>query len=427
MDGESLFICKKIKLQKLAIIGTGIAGMGCAHLLQHKYDLTMFEQNDYIGGHTNTITVKEGNEIIYIDTGFMVFNFQTYPHLCKLFENINAPIKKTNMSFSVQHTESGLEYCGSGFNGLFAQRKNIFNLKFIKMLKQIARFNKESIEVLDNPHYEDFSIEQYIKQKKYNDDMLWKYLIPMSSAVWSSPMEDMLKFPIVSLVRFFKNHGFLGLNSQHQWYTLQNGSQAYRELLIEPFRNRIQINNAVKRVKMNGKKVMVHLANGKEQEFDKVIFASHADQTIRMIENPTSEQFRILSSFRYQKNNAIIHTDESVMPKNRKVWSSWNYKTENVNGKNIPTTIYWMNNLQQVSKKKNYFVSINPFENSIDSNKIIREIHYEHPLFDIDAMKAQKELSQLNKNDTLYFCGSYFNYGFHEDAFESAVSLCENL
>jgi len=331
------------------------------------------------------------------------------------------------MSFSVQHTQSGLEYCGSGFNGLFAQRKNIFNIRYIKMLKQIARFNKESIEVLDNPYFEEFSVEDYIKEKKYNSDMLWKYLIPMSSAVWSSPMEDMLKFPIVSLVRFFKNHGFLGLNTQHQWYTLQNGSQAYRELLIEPFRNRIQINNAVTKVELNGNKVVVYTVNGKEQEFDKIIFASHADQTIRMIEKPTADQTRILSCFRYQKNSATVHTDESVMPKNRKVWSSWNYKIENNNGKNIPTSIYWMNNLQQVSKKKNYFVSINPFENSIDKNKIIREIQYEHPLFDVTAMKAQKELNQLNENDIMYFCGSYFNYGFHEDAYASAVMLCKKL
>jgi len=414
-------------VKRVAIVGTGIAGLGCAQALSSRVDLCLYEKNHYVGGHTHTVMVKEGDSSIPIDTGFMVYNEATYPQLTALFQKFKVPTQPTCMSFSVQHTQSGLEYCGSGFNGLFAQRKNIFNIRYIKMLKQIARFNKESIEVLDNPYFEEFSVEDYIKEKKYNSDMLWKYLIPMSSAVWSSPMEDMLKFPIVSLVRFFKNHGFLGLNTQHQWYTLQNGSQAYRELLIEPFRNRIQINNAVTKVELNGNKVVVYTVNGKEQEFDKIIFASHADQTIRMIEKPTADQTRILSCFRYQKNSATVHTDESVMPKNRKVWSSWNYKIENNNGKNIPTSIYWMNNLQQVSKKKNYFVSINPFENSIDKNKIIREIQYEHPLFDVTAMKAQKELNQLNENDIMYFCGSYFNYGFHEDAYASAVMLCKKL
>lgn len=414
-------------MQKLAIIGTGIAGMGCGHLLHKKYNITFFEQNDYVGGHTNTITVDEDGQPIYIDTGFMVFNFETYPHLTQLFKEINAPIKKTDMSFSVQHTESGLEYCGSGLNGLFAQRKNFFNIRHIKMLMQISRFNKESVNILDNHQYDNYSLADYIKEFNYDDDMLWKYLIPMSSAVWSTPMEDMLNFPIVTLVRFFKNHGFLGLNTQHQWYTLQNGSQAYREILIKPFKDKILTNNGVTKVIRKEKNVVIHTSDKTVHEFDKVIFASHADQTLRIIENPTEEEKQLLSPFKYQKNAAIVHTDESVMPKNKKVWSSWNYRIENKNGQQIPTTIYWMNSLQQVSKKKNYFVSINPIPGSISKNKILKTVDYEHPLFDIAAMKAQQELYKLNKQGPLYYCGSYFKYGFHEDAFASAVELCKKL
>lgn len=421
-------------MEKLAIIGTGIAGMGCGHHLHKKYDLTIFEQDNYIGGHTNTITVDEDGQPVFMDTGFMVFNFETYPNLCNLFKEINAPIKKTDMSFSVQHTQTGLEYCGSGLNGLFAQRKNIFNISYIKMLTQITRFNKESIEVLDNPKFENHSLGKYIQEKKYGDDMLWKYLVPMSSAVWSTPMEEMLDFPIVTLVRFFKNHGFLGLNTQHQWYTLENGSQSYRKLLIAPFKDKIQVNNGAVNVKTESGKAIVTTQDGKTHIFDKVIFACHADQTLKLLENPTADEQRLLAPFKYQKNIATVHTDESIMPKTKLTWSSWNYRIDEINSpldkgaRGIAaTTIYWMNSLQGVSKKKNYFVSINAIPGSVDKKKIIQEIGYEHPLFDLSTMKAQDELHKLNKTGPLYFCGSYFKYGFHEDAYASAVNLCKNL
>jgi predicted NAD/FAD-binding protein len=414
-------------METVAIIGTGIAGMGCGHLLQKKYDLIFFEKNNYVGGHTNTITVDEDGKQIYIDTGFMVFNFQTYPYLCKLFDELKAPVKKTDMSFSVQHTASGLEYCGSGINGLFAQRKNIFSIAYIKMLMEIIRFNKESIKILDDPKYVNYSLKEYIREFKFSDDMLWKYLVPMSSAVWSTPMEHMLEFPAVSLIRFFKNHGFLGLNTQHQWYTLHEGSQAYRQILIEPFKDKIQINNGVVSVKRENGKVVIKTSDQTEAVFDKVIFASHADQTFGMLQNPTADEKRLLSVFNYQKNTATVHTDESVMPQLKSVWSSWNYKIAECNGTQIPTTIYWMNKLQQVSDKKNYFVSINAIPGSIDQKKIITKIEYEHPLFDVAAMQAQSELNKLNERGPVYFCGSYFKYGFHEDAYASAVRLCEKL
>lgn len=414
-------------MEKLAIIGTGIAGMGCGHHLHKKYDLTIFEQDNYIGGHTNTVNVDEGGQSVYMDTGFMVFNFETYPNLCNLFKEINAPIKKTDMSFSVQHTQTGLEYCGSGLNGLFAQRKNIFNISYIKMLTQITRFNKESIEVLDNPAFENYSLGKYIQEKKYGEDMLWKYLVPMSSAVWSTPMEEMLDFPIVTLVRFFKNHGFLGLNTQHQWYTLENGSQSYRKLLIAPFKDKIQVSNGAVKVKTENGKAIVTTQDGKTHTFDKVIFACHADQILKLLENPTADEQRLLAPFKYQKNSATVHTDESIMPKTKLTWSSWNYRIDQTNSGVAATTIYWMNSLQGVSEKKNYFVSINAIPGSLDKKKIIQEIDYEHPLFDLSTMKAQDELHKLNINGPLYFCGSYFKYGFHEDAYASAVNLCKNL
>lgn len=415
-------------MQTVAIIGTGIAGMGCAHLLQHKYDLTIFEKNAYIGGHTNTVSVDEDGKAVYMDTGFMVFNFETYPNLCKLFDEIKAPIKKTDMSFSVQYVPTGLEYCGSGLNGLFAQRKNIFNPGYIRMLMEITRFNKISVEILDKPEYANHSLADYIKEFKFSEEMLLKYLVPMSSAVWSTPMDKMLDFPAVTLIRFFKNHGFLGLNTQHQWYTLQNGSQAYREILIKPFKDKVQVNNGAVSVKrLSNGKAQVTTTNGQQQEFDKVIFAAHANESLSLLFEPTADEQRLLSAFHYEKNKATVHTDESVMPKNKRTWSSWNYRIEERDGKQVPTTIYWMNRLQGVSDKKNYFVSINAIPGTVAQGKLIREIDYEHPLFDVAAIRAQDELHRLNEKGPLYFCGSYFKYGFHEDAYKSAVELCKMI
>ncbi|WP_199139280.1 NAD(P)/FAD-dependent oxidoreductase [Pedobacter sp. ASV12] len=414
-------------MQKVAVIGTGIAGMGCAHHLYKKYDLTIFESLNYVGGHTNTITLEEEGKPVYIDTGFMVFNYQTYPNLCALFEEIEAPVKKTDMSFSVQHVPDGLEYCGSSLRHLFAQKRNLFNPAFLKMLLQINRFNRESVQILDNPKYMDYSLSQYIKEFGYGEDMLWKYLIPMSSAVWSTPMEQVLDFPVVSLVRFFKNHGFLGLNTQHQWYTLHNGSQSYREKLIAPFRNQIRINTKIVAVRrLSDGKVMVVTSKGEEIVFDKVILACHANQAFEILQDKTAAEQRLLAKFKYQPNLAVLHTDKGQMPQKKMAWSSWNYRIEKQGDTLVPSTIYWMNKLQGVSKKKDYFVSINPGP-SLDREKVIMEIAYEHPLFDVPAMKAQSELYLLNESGPVYFCGSYFKYGFHEDAYKSAVELCRAM
>ena len=411
---------------KTAIIGTGIAGMGCAHFLHPQDELSIYEQNDYVGGHTNTVTIDEDGTPVHVDTGFMVFNFVTYPNLCRLFEEIKAPIKKTDMSFSVQHLPSGLEYSGSSLNHLFAQRKNIFNLRYIKMLAQIGRFNKESVRILDDPNYANYSIGQYVNEFGFGEDMLWKYLVPMSSAVWSTPMEQMLDFPAVTLIRFFLNHGFLGLDTQHQWYTLEKGSQSYRELLIKPFKDRIHLDRkAISVIRKDGK-VIVKASDGSEELFDRVIIAAHGDQALAMLAEPTAAEQRLLANFKYQYNKAVLHTDESIMPKTKLAWSSWNYRIKAKNGSLVPSTIYWMNRLQGVSDKKNYFVSINPHDD-LDEHKILMELDYEHPLFDVPAINAQAELQTLNESGPVYFCGSYFRYGFHEDAFSSAVELCGHL
>ncbi|AFD08802.1 NAD(P)/FAD-dependent oxidoreductase [Solitalea canadensis] len=426
--------------QRIAIIGTGIAGMGAAYHLKDHFSITLFEQNNYVGGHTNTLTLAEDDKIVRFDTGFTVFNKVTYPNLCRLFDEIKAPVIESNVSFSVQHCESGLEYCSTGFNGLFAQRKNIFNVEYIKMLMQIDRFNKESIEDLENKQFAGYTLRQYVKEKGYGHEMLYKYLIPMSSAVWSTSANRMLDFPAVTLIRFFKNHGFLGLNTQHQWYTLQNGSHSYRDLLIKSFKENIVINKRVvgiKRQKIYERpEVVLFFEDGSVQKFDKVVFACHSDQALRILEDEaTNLEYSLLRNFRYEKNIATVHTDEAVMPTNKKVWSSWNCRVESL-GKT--STIYWMNKLQDVSSDVNYFVSLND-PGLINEKKIINLIEYEHPLFDLKAIAAQEQLYKLNQlseidgeEKTTFYCGSYFKYGFHEDAYTAglncanAIKVCAN-
>lgn len=295
------------------------------------------------------------------------------------------------------------------------------------MLFQVNRFNKECLEVLEKPEYSDYSLAEYTAEKKYGDDFLYNYLIPMSSAVWSSPPDIMLNFPAKTLIRFFYNHGFLGLNTQHQWYTVVDGSQSYMKIITKHYMNKIILNNGIASVKRVDGKVVVTEMNGDEKIFDKVIFASHADETLKILSDATTKESELLDCFKYQYNKATLHTDSEVMPKNKKAWSAWNYRIEEKNGETKTSTIYFMNMLQQVSDKQNYFVSINDPGN-IEKNKIIREIDYTHPVFDLNAINAQEQLMSLNwQGNNTYFCGSYFKYGFHEDAFTSALELSRLL
>ncbi|MBI1770427.1 MAG: FAD-dependent oxidoreductase [Bacteroidetes bacterium] len=410
-------------MESIAIVGTGIAGMGCGHFLHGVYDIEFYEQNDYVGGHTNTVYIEEEGKSIPIDTGFIVFNNETYPNLVKLFKQLNVEVKPTNMSFSVQHLPSRLEY---GSQQLFAQPQNYFNASFVKMLFQIKRFYRESEEVLHDERFASYSLLDYIREKRYDNDFVHKYIVPMSSALWSTPIDITLKYPVRALVQFFKNHGLLGISTQFQWYTVHHGSWQYRNKLIAPFKSKIQIGRAAKRIYREDGKVRIVASDGSQKIFDKVILACHADQAIRILADPTDLENKVLLNFQYQKNIATLHTDESIMPKIKSIWSAWNYRVESINGETTATTIYDMNILQGVSQKKNYFVSIND-PNKIDQSKIIQRIEYEHPIFTTATAKGQRSLPLLNENGTTYFCGSYFRFGFHEDAFASAVNLCERI
>lgn len=416
-------------MKRMAIIGTGIAGLGCAHFLHRRFDLTLYEKNDYAGGHTNTIAVPEENRSVPIDTGFMVFNKVTYPNLTRLFEELGVAVKPTKMSFSVQHLLTRLEFCGTSLNHLFAQRRNLVRPRFWKMLAQISRFNAEAIAALSSSQFQNHTVGEYVRERGYGDDFLNFYLVPMSSAVWSTPPELMLEFPAVALLRFFHNHGFLGLHTQHPWFTVVNGAKSYVEKITAPFRDKIQLRCGCASVRREGGRVKVTDVSGHADTFDQVIFASHADETLKMLADADEQEKHLLGEFKYQPNTALLHTDASVMPKTKLCWASWNYRIDRgANGKVLPSTIYWVNSLQDVSDQQNYFVSING-ENSVNPSRILKRIHYEHPLFSLGAIRAQKSLPKLNErmNSNIHFCGSYFRYGFHEDAFTSALDLCRVL
>lgn len=409
-----------------AIAGTGIAGMSAAYILQkHGHDVTVYEANEYVGGHTHTVYVDDEfyGKGLPIDSGFIVFNELTYPNLIKLFKELNVPYQSTDMSFAVSSKNGKFEYCGSTLNSLFCQRSNIFNPNFYKLIWQIHRFNQKSLEVLNDPKFENMSIAEYFKYREIGDLCFQHYILPMTSALWSAPFETISKFPILSLIRFFKNHGLLGFTTQYKWQTVKNGSWTYRNLLIEKFKDKIHLNSPVLSVSTTeNNRVIVKTPSG-EKEFDAIVMASHADQSLKALTNPTSLEKELLSPIKYQPNNVILHTDRNVMPIRELGWAAWNHK--DIGRRSVVS--YWMNILQSLPTKTQYFVSLNA-KDVIEPQKVLREFHYDHPIFDQNVLAIQPRLQELNAQDRgIYYCGSYFAYGFHEDALRSSVEMCKKI
>lgn len=410
-------------LGRVSVIGSGIAGMAITHFLRpHAKELTLFEKDSRIGGHTHTITVGEQS----FDTGFMVYNEVTYPYLTRLFRELGVETMPTDMSFSVQVEERGLEYSGSSLNHLFSQRRNLLNPSFWRLLLRINRFNESAFRLLSEPGVESLTLRQFVDRHGLGEDFLQEFLVPMSSAVWSTPRDQMMEFPAHTLIRFFHNHGFLGLHTQHPWRTVRGGSRQYLQKLTAPYRDWIRSGDPVVSVKSMDGCQRVRTLSGAEQEFDQVILASHADESLAMLADPSPMEKRLLACFKYQPNPTIIHSDPSVMPRKRLAWSSWNYR---IDCQGHASTHYWMNCLQSLPDHPGYFVSLND-PGRVRPELIHRRIDYTHPIFDLDAVAAQRELPLLNREGSQtgrYFCGSYFRYGFHEDALGSSVALARQI
>ncbi len=415
--------------ERIAILGSGVSGLGCVRFLAAHHDVTLFDRDTRPGGHAHTIDVTEPGtgRPLPMDTGFMVFNEVTYPHLCRLFKELGVKPKRTSMSFAVRHDPTGLEWCGSSLNHLFAQRKNLFSLRFWKLLLQINRFNRLAKTEWQTAAAETTSLRDWCAQKGLGQDFLDLYLIPMSAAVWSTPAEKMLGFPAAALMRFFHNHGFLGLDTQHQWLTLEGGSRTYVEALLQAHPVDRRLGQGVTAVRREGGGVVVTTDRG-EERFDRAIFATHAPTTLALLRDAEAEERRILAAFAYNQNTAIVHTDVGPLPRTPKARSSWNYRTWTKDGQRATSTHYWMNSLQGLTDKGDFVVTINHPE-QIEPAKVLRSIPTAHPLFSLEAVAAQGEVAGLNARPAtrVHFVGAWQRYGFHEDGLWSAHRLCSHL
>ena len=409
---------------KFAVVGSGISGLSAAYYLSKKHHVDLFEKEDHFGGHSHTIDLTLGNKKVSVDIGFIVFNFKTYPNLIKFFNENKIEIEKSDMSFSVSVNDSAFEYCGRGLNGIFSNRSNLINLRFLRMFFDIIKFYKK----FDNfsEFNKEITLGDYLKKEKVSKEFIDYHLIPMVSAIWSMPPYEANQMPLKFFLKFFQNHGLFKLKNRPQWYTVSNRSRTYVKNILSKISGEHFKNYTVTKIRSNNNGIDLYY--GGESEFfnyDKVILATHADEALSMIENPSEDEKKILSNFSYKENTAYIHTDEKIMPKNKKAWSSWNSSIKkNEIEKNSIT--YWLNLLQNLKCEENIFLTLNPYF-KIDESKILKKVKFTHPYFDQSALNNQSKLKILQNKRNILFCGSYFGYGFHEDGIKSSIEMLKNL
>jgi predicted NAD/FAD-binding protein len=413
---------------KLAIVGTGIAGMTAAHLLHEEHDLTIFEAGSHIGGHTNTVDVNLQGTTYAIDTGFIVFNDWTYPNFIALLDRLGVASQPSDMSFSVRCEETGLEYNGTTLNSLFAQRRNLLRPSFYPMIRDILRFNRESLDLLDEPGPGP-SLGAYLEQNRYSPAFIRRYIVPMAGAIWSAGRATMQEFPARYLVQFFKNHGMLSVDARPTWRVITGGSQRYVEPLVRPFRDRIRLQSPVESISRYPDRVEVR---GRDQRgayqterFDGVVLACHSDQALALLADPSPLEKEILGAIRYQPNEAVLHTDRSLLPRRRLAWAAWNYHLV-PNPPDHALVTYHMNRLQGLSAPYDFCVTLNHTE-AIDPATILKRITYHHPVFSPEAIAAQQRHGEINGCRRTWYCGAYWGFGFHEDGVKSAMTACQAL
>ena len=412
---------------KIAVIGSGISGLSASHFLSKKYTVDLFEKNNHFGGHSFTVDIPDGetNQLISLDLGFIVFNKITYKNLIKFFNDLNISYEKSNMSFSVSVKGSNIEYSGSGLSGLFANKLNFFNIKFLKMIKEIIFFYK-SAEKINEINYKNKTLSDFLKERKCSDYFINFHIIPMVAAIWSMPTSLAEKMPIALFLNFFKNHGLFKIKNRPQWYTVSGRSKVYVRKVLQTISGEHFKNYKIKEVERKNNKVRLFYGSSNEYfDYDKVVFATHADDTLRLIKDPTEKEKKILGSFKYKENIAYLHNDIRLMPDRKKAWSSWNSILEMKDtSKNCVT--YWLNRLQNLNTNNNYFLTLNPIF-KIDNKKIIKRIEFSHPFYDQRAIESQNKLKELQGIKNSWFCGSYFGYGFHEDGLKSAINIINKI
>lgn len=412
------------KKRKVAVVGSGISALSAAWFLSQKHQVVLFEKQPRLGGHTNTIEVKEGDKTIPVDTGFIVFNRPNYHHLTAMFKHLRVATQDTEMSFAVSIDEGDVEYSGTDINGLFAQRSNLFSVSHWKMIFEILRFNKTAKADLKSTKALDESLGDYLLENRFSDKMRDHYLLPMAAAIWSCPVDTMLKFPTRSFLQFFENHGLLNVEDRPQWETVVNGSKTYINEVLQNSNFEYRLADGVSKVTKADKGLILTTESGHTEHFDEVVFGSHADETFKVLDASLQADFALLQNFAYQENIAYLHTDKNLMPKRQKAWSSWNYLRDMQQPENAVAVTYWMNLLQNLQAEKDYFVTLNPITPP-QPKDVIRKIVYEHPVFDQAAMQAQTSLHELQGQNNIWLCGSYFGYGFHEDGLNSSVNLAK--
>ena len=412
---------------KIAVIGSGISGLSAAHFLSKKHKVDLFEKDDHFGGHSYTVEVSRGTskELISIDIGFIVFNKINYPNLVNLFETLKVPYQKSNMSFSVSVKNSNLEYSGSGLTGLFANKYNILNVNFIKMIREIFYFYKMA-ERINKKDIENQTLGEFLKSKKMSDYFIKYHIIPMVSAIWSTPTDLAYEMPLPLFINFFQNHGLFKIKNRPQWYTPTRRSKSYVNKILETINGEYFKNYEITNVQRNQNGVRLYYGTSNEYfDYEKVVFAVHADKILKLIKDPTENEKNILKNFKYKKNIAYLHNDSNLMPQRKNAWSSWN-SILNKNDLTNSCVTYWLNKLQNLNTDKDYFLTLNPIT-PVDENKIIKKVEFTHPFYDRKTIEAQKHLSELQGVKNSWFCGSYFGYGFHEDGLKSAITVSESL
>lgn len=409
--------------KKVAVIGSGISGLSAAFFLSKKYEVHLYEKNKILGGHTRTIKFKDNfNDFVSIDTGFIVFNENNYPDLVSFFKYLNVKVEDSNMSFSVSCKTPNLEYGGSNLNSLFAQRKNLFSIKFISFLLEIKKFYKIGKQLDLSSINQNITIEEFLQKNNFSEAIKNFHIYPLISSIWSSDINDVKKYPLISFLNFFNNHGLFNISKRPQWKFVTGGSNTYIDTLIKKNLFFFNTKYKIKKILRENNKICLIDDECSKKIFDKVVFATHADQIIKLLDQPTLDEVNIFSQFKYTKNKAYLHIDEDLMPKNKKAWSSWNFLQDTK--KNQFSLTYWMNRLQRINKLQNYFVSINPYKKPIN---IIDETFFEHPIFNVKTIVAQKKLGAIQGIKNTFYCGSYCGYGFHEDGMQSAAYIAKKL